>query len=403
MKLYLSSPGISSCAGNTAEELYTNTIMGNQSGIVPHQLSSFNENKKYFAGIADTAALPVIKEQYNTKLIRMAYSALSRIKESIERVKEKYGPRRIALICGTCDNGTEWSQNAHKIFFESGEFPEQYRLSMQAAQTISEYIANEFGITGPVLTAACACASSASAVIRAAQLIKANICDAVIAGGADIASDTVIMGFDVLQAISDGMSNPFSRNRNGINIGDGAAFFVVSREPVTAPTNKYRNIVLAGYGESADAYHITSPRPDGRGALCAMRQALKTADTGPENISYINLHGTGTKQNDAMEAASLFSLFGECQPLVSSTKPITGHTLGAAGTLELAICTELLYNSEMSKGNVPVHCWDGEFDDDMPRLRFAEKGAALKNPRFLMSNSFAFGGCNTSLIIRGGV
>jgi 3-oxoacyl-[acyl-carrier-protein] synthase-1 len=376
--------------------LYQNTVLGNQSGIVPYQLSSF---KKHFAGIVDAASLPVLDGQYNTKLIRMTDSALSRIKESIEWVKEKYGPARVALISGTCNNGTEWSQDAHKMFFEKGEFPAQYRLSMQAAQSVSAYIANEFNITGPVLTTACACASSASAVIRAAQLIKANICDAVIAGGADIVCDTVVMGFDSLEAISKGIANPFSGNRDGINIADGAAFFVLSREEIRAPSNKYRNILLAGYGESADAYHITSPRPDGAGALSAMRQALKSAHTGPENISYINLHGTGTKQNDAMEAASLFSLFGERRMLVSSTKPVTGHTLGAAGTLELAICTEFLYNSGMGKENVPIHCWDGEFDDDMPRLCFAEKGAVLKNPRFLMSNSFAFGGCNTSLIV----
>jgi 3-oxoacyl-[acyl-carrier-protein] synthase-1 len=407
MMLHLSSPGISSCAGSTVEELYRNAVAGYQAGIVPYRLSScyegnYSGEKMYRAGMVDIAALPSLHGHYNTKLIRMAHCALLQIQASIEWAQALYGPARVALICGTCNNGAEWSEGAHSFFFEHGAFPAPYRLSMQAAQSVSDYAAAAFGIAGPVLTTACACASSASAVIRAAQLIKAGICDAVVAGGADIVCDTVMLGFAALESVSHTISNPFSKNRDGITIGDGAAFFVVSRDAIGVPSNKYKNMLLAGYGESADAYHITSPRPDGAGALCAMRRALHAAHIGPEDIAYINLHGTGTQQNDAMEAASLHALFGERRPLVSSTKPVTGHTLGAAGALELAICTELLYNGAMNDGRVPVHCWDGVFDDGMPRLHFAERDAALKNPQFLMSNSFAFGGCNTSLIVREG-
>jgi 3-oxoacyl-[acyl-carrier-protein] synthase-1 len=315
----------------------------------------------------------------------------------VEQAAAVYGPDRVGVCIGSCDNGSELSLEAHRAYFSTGCFPENYELRYQGAAYPAEYIARRFGLTGPVLTVSTACASGAGAVSQGAVLIRGGFCDAVIAGGVDIVSQTVLLGFDSLETVSDAPCNPFSKNRKGITLGEGAAFFVLSRESLGIP------ITLLGAGESADAFHITAPRPDGEGAIRAMKEALAAAGIGPRDVGYINLHGTGTPLNDAMEALAVAAVFpGAASPPVSSTKSITGHTLGAAGALELALCwLALSYAAETSAGDLllPVHVWDGVYDDDLPRLRFAGRDTTLRGLRICMSNSFAFGGCNISLII----
>jgi 3-oxoacyl-[acyl-carrier-protein] synthase-1 len=253
-------------------------------------------------------------------------------------------------------------------------------------------------------------------VIRGAELIRAGFCDAVIAGGADIVSETVLLGFSALEAVSDGLSNPFSKNRKGINLGEGAAFFLLSADPAGAGPVAAGSIEadqalagpaieLLGAGESADAFHMTAPKEDGKGAIQAMEAALRDAGIGPADVDYVNLHGTGTILNDRMEALAMSAVFPDCMPPVSSTKPVTGHTLGAAGALELALCWMALQRRE----GLPLHCWDGVYDEGLPALPFVSAGHADyparfpagkgKKPSICMSNSFAFGGCNTSLIL----
>jgi 3-oxoacyl-[acyl-carrier-protein] synthase-1 len=158
---------------------------------------------------------------------------------------------------------------------------------------------------------------------------------------------------------------------------------------------KVPSIKLLGWGESADAHHMTAPKPDGAGAFAAMRDALNMARLAPKDVGYINLHGTGTSLNDSMESLAVHALFADNTPPVSSTKPITGHTLGAAGALELSLCW-----MSLARGGLPVHCWDGQYDETLPHLDFVTPGTAAV-PKICMSNSFAFGGCNTSLIIAG--
>jgi len=160
-------------------------------------------------------------------------------------------------------------------------------------------------------------------------LIQAGHCGAVIAGGADIVSETVFYGFNALEAISDSLTNPFSKNRKGINLGEGAAFFLLD-------SDENSGVELLGAGESADAYHITAPGPDGAGPARAMKAALTNAGIQREQIGYVNLHGTGTELNDKAESLAMKTIFGEAYPPLppsSSTKAITGHTLGAAGSI----------------------------------------------------------------------
>jgi 3-oxoacyl-[acyl-carrier-protein] synthase-1 len=321
------------------------------------------------------------------RIIRIIDAALEQIRPDIEKAAAKYGREKIGVCFGSCDNGAEASLASHRALFAQGAFPENYSLRFQSASYPAEYIAGKFGLSGPVLAIATACASGASAIIRGAELVRAGMCGAVIAGGADIVSQAVFAGFHSLDAISDSLANPFSKNRKGINLGEGAAFFLLDSEENSA-------VELLGAGESADAYHMTAPITDGAGPAKAMRAALVDAGLTPEQIGYVNLHGTGTAFNDKAEALAMKAVFDEMPPS-SSTKPVTGHTLGAAGALEAAICWMVL----TEKKGLPVHCWDGVRDEEIPLLPITE--AAGKTSAICMSNSFAFGGCNVSLILGG--
>jgi 3-oxoacyl-[acyl-carrier-protein] synthase-1 len=314
----------------------------------------------------------------------------------VEAVISIYGPDRVGVCAGTCDNGSEISLPAHTSYFSGAGFPASYKLAFQSARLIAEFIAAVFGIKGPCMTIATACSSSAGAIVKGGQLIEGGMCDAVIAGGADLVSQTVMLGFASLEAVSAEICNPFSKNRKGTTLGEGAAFFVMRKDedvPGQAAGATEPRVALLGWGESADAHHLTAPRPDGSGAQAAMREALNMAGLAPEDVGYINLHGTGTPLNDSMEALAIHAVFAGNGPPVSSTKPVSGHTLGAAGALELSLCWMALVH-----GGLPVHCWDGQPDPEIPSLNFAASGSAA-SMRICMSNSFAFGGCNVSLVI----
>ena len=205
-----------------------------------------------------------------------------------------------------------------------------------------------------------------------------------ICGGVDSLCKLTLNGFTALEAVASERCNPFSVNRNGINIGEAAVLFLMTKTP--AP------IALLGSGASCDAHHISAPEPSGKGALQSMRKALASAKLEPEHIGYLNLHGTATQHNDAMESLAVASLFPQ-GVACSSTKPMSGHTLGAAGALEAAFCWLSLMHDR-----VPPHVWDGQADPTLPALQWAQTGDTLKK-RCLMSNSFAFGGNNVSLII----
>jgi 3-oxoacyl-[acyl-carrier-protein] synthase-1 len=322
-----------------------------------------------------------------TRITRIINTALEQIRPAVEKAVSKYGPEKIGVCFGTCDNGSEGSSLAHRAFLEQGAFPQDYSLRYQSASYPAEFIARKLGIKGPAFTIATACASGASALVRGAELIRAGICGAVIVGGADLVSDTVLAGFHALEAVSNSLSIPFSKNRKGINLGEGAAFFLLD----TADNSV---VELLGAGESADGYHITAPGADGAGPVKAMKAALLDAALEPEQVDYVNLHGTGTILNDKAEALAMTTVFRRTPPS-SSTKPITGHTLGAAGALEAAICWMALNEQR----GLPKHCWDGEKDDELgfyPQI--PATNAPLKNGA-CMSNSFAFGGCNVSLIL----
>jgi 3-oxoacyl-[acyl-carrier-protein] synthase-1 len=261
---------------------------------------------------------------------------------------------------------------------------------MQEMGTPARFVAHELGLPSSARTViSTACSSSAKALATAARLIRSGQADVVIAGGADSLCGFTLAGFAALEAVSPERCNPFSANRRGINIGEGAALFIVSRRP--GPVR------LCGWGESADAHHMSAPDPTGRGARLAIEAALRCAGLAGTDIDYVNLHGTATAQNDAMEAPVSAALYAVGTPM-SSTKPLTGHTLGAAGAIEAALCWLMLARNP-ERRLVP-QLWDGVVDPALPRLHFAAPGERAKRPlRFVASHSFAFGGSNAALVL----
>jgi len=402
--LYLSKPGLICCAGPSLEAFLCAALLKNTRGIAPSTLCLGNKTYPFLIGRATPSA------QGPSRLLSLCATALQPLLPIVQKALQRYGPQNLGLCLGSCDNGTEASTPAHQAFFLNGTFPPGYALPLQSAARPAEFAAQLLGLKGPVLALATACASSASAIIRAAQLVASGVCAAVVAGGVDIASEVALLGFSALEAVSPELCNPFSKNRKGINLGEGAAFFLLSRERLE---EEGEGVVLAGFGESADAHHMTAPHPQGLGAAAAMQAALLHAGIAPGEIGYVNLHGTGTLLNDEAEAKAMYAIFGDKQPPASATKPITGHTLGAAGALELALCWGVLQGDRTQVGvpslpppmpALPPHCWDGAYDTSLPPLRFVQ-AEGVESPQALqycMSNAFAFGGCNTSLILRRG-
>lgn len=397
MDLYLSTPGVMSCAGKNIDELWASVITGNQRNI--KKVKACNGDDFFAARIADSELKPS-GARFDMKIMRIENAALEQISGEVKAAVEKYGADRIAVCVGSCDNGTEFSLAGHRKYFDDDAFPAEYSLEIQGADFVATFIAEKFGLKGPVNTFSTACSSSASAIIKAAEMIMAGLADAAVVGGIDIASDTTLIGFNSLEAVSSEITNPFSKNRHGITLGDGAAFFVLSKEEIetSVASTDSTSIKLLGWGESADAYHMTSPDPSGAGAEKAIRLALENAKISASDVGYINLHGTGTKFNDSMESKAVNAVFGEAgnNVPVSTTKPITGHTLGAAAALELAICWKAI-----KENAIPVQVWDGQRDEEIPALNFADKKTkpAQKELKVCLSNSFAFGGANACLVI----
>jgi 3-oxoacyl-[acyl-carrier-protein] synthase-1 len=257
----------------------------------------------------------------------------------------------------------------------------------------SEFIARVLGVSGPAISISTACTSSAKAFGTAKRLLDQGICDAVVVGGVDSFCKLTINGFSSLSALHGGGGClPFSGNRNGTVLGEAATLFLMSREE--------KGCFLASIGESTDAYNMTSPDPTGAGATAAMKYALCDAGLSANEIDYVNLHGTGTRQNDAMESIAINDVFMDKKPSLSSTKPLSGHTLGAAGALEVGFCWLSLTDWSHGYG-LPVHVWDGVVDAELPVMNFAKQGDCLpaSGMRWCMSNSYAFGGSNTSVIL----
>lgn len=332
---------------------------------------------------------PIHQQSRNNAL---AWGAVQALQGAVQQAIDRFGPTRVALVVGTSTGGIEEGEVAARHLLHEQRFPADFAYAVQEMGNVAQFLAQHLGIRGPAHTVSTACSSGAKALASAARLLQSGMADAVLAGGVDALARFTVGGFSALEAVSPERCNPLSAHRRGINLGEAAAFFVLSRE--AGPVR------LAGWGESQDAHHMSAPDPTGQGAAAAMQQALARAGMQPAAVDYVNLHGTATPHNDAMESRAVQAVFGGVQGsdvAVSSTKPLTGHALAAAGALEAVVAWHVLQDN--AQGVLPVHWWDGVADPAMPALAAVAPGLQLgRAARAVMSNSFAFGGSNSSLL-----
>ena len=389
--VYLNACGMLNALGNDKATILKRLGEGDTSGVVPWDVKVYD--KTVYVGQVK-ASLPVIPAQFKAfdcRNNRLMLAALAQIQTEVDNLKQCYPLERIAIVLGSSTSGILEGENALEQKAKTGSFPEEFDYRQQEIGTAAIFLRDYLGLQGLAYTVSTACSSSAKVFASARRLIHSGLCDAAIIGGVDSLCRLTVNGFSSLESVASGRCNPMSANRDGINIGEAAALYILSRETA--------DIELLGVGESSDAHHMSAPDPEGKGAVAAMQAALVDAGMGADEISYINMHGTATPLNDAMESLAIAQVFG-CETPVSSTKPLVGHTLGAAGATEVGFCWLLLSQPE-TRIMLPPHRWDGVADDGLPAIELVsqEQMLNISSGTAFLSNSFAFGGNNASVII----
>lgn len=390
MTLYLNDLGIVSAVGDDGAEMLSRLQSGDRSGLM--MTDEYSPGRPFYVG-AVQSELPEVEKKYGVydcKNNRLLLAALSQIRAGVDRVIDKYGVERVGIVIGTSTSGVRNTELAIAAVAKGLKKPSWFHYKQQQLAGGADFLAHLLGLKGPAYSVSTACSSSGRAFASARRLIALDICDAVIVGGADSLCRFTVNGFSALESVSTGLCKPFGKHRDGINLSEAAALFVMSRDE--GP------VKLSGIGASSDAYHFSAPDPAGDSVIVAMNKALSDAGIGSEQVDYINLHGTATSLNDAMESAAVAKVFGE-KVAVSSTKGMTGHALGAAAALELGVCW-LLLNGDDDRGLLTPNINDDELDGSLPALNFVETGRLLgKRIDHCLSNSFAFGGNNISIVV----
>ena len=338
----------------------------------------------------DAQRLPPEMQEYDCRNNRLAELALRQdgFLQAVQAAVARYGARRVGAFVGTSTAGVLQTELAYR---ERGDGPLPawfHYATTHNAYSVAAYVRQRCGLQGPAMSLSSACASSAKAFGSARRMIEADLIDVAVVGGTDSLCLTTLYGFHSLQLCSALPCRPFDVSRDGISIGEAAAFGLLQRVPESLDRDA---VLLLGVGESSDAYHMSAPHPDGLGARRAMQSALAAASLDPGEIDYINLHGTGTPSNDRAESQAVTSVFGAATAC-SSTKGATGHTLGAAGALEAVISVLAIRNGLMPGGVNSTRI------DPMLTAHYIRENRRAPVKRVL-SNSFGFGGTNCSLIL----
>jgi 3-oxoacyl-[acyl-carrier-protein] synthase-1 len=378
--------------GAGADEVWPRLLAGEPSRL--RVRDDFVPGRRLLVGAVE-GPLPEIPETlaaYACRNNAMALAALLQIEDAVRETLAHCGPSRLGVVMGTSTSGVSDAEEAIRHQHLHGGLAPCFDYAQLEFGGLASFVAEVLGATGPAYTLSTACSSGARALASARSLLALGVCDAVVAGAADTLCGLTTNGFSALQAICDGVSNPCSRNRSGLALGEGAAVFLVLPSAT--------GVQLVGVGESSEAHHMSAPEPTGAGAETAMRRALADAGVPPASIAYLNLHGTGTPLNDAMESVAVHAVFGDELPC-SSTKPLVGHTLGAAGALEAAFCWLVLQRREDDELVLPPHCFDGVLDPALPAIHLTKPGerARVRGPARVMTNSFGFGGNNCTLVL----
>jgi 3-oxoacyl-[acyl-carrier-protein] synthase-1 len=388
----LAALGIVNALGAGADEVWPRLLAGEPSRLRVRE--DLVPGRRLLVGEVEgpLPVLPPALAAYACRNNAMALAALEQIEAPVRAAIAAHGAARVGVVMGTSTSGVSDAEEAIRHQVLRGGLAPSFDYAQLEFGGLAAFVAELLGATGPAYTLSTACSSGARALASARSLLALGVCDAVVAGAADTLCGLTTNGFSALQAICEGVTNPCSRNRAGLTLGEGAAVFLV--------TPRAGGVQLLGVGESSEAHHMSAPDPSGAGAEAAMRGALADAGLAPDAIAYLNLHGTGTPLNDRMECLASERVFGTALPL-SSTKPLVGHTLGAAGVMEAAFCWLML--DRRAGGVLPLlpHCWDGDRDPELPPVHLVGKGevVAAGGPVRVMTNSFGFGGNNCTLVL----
>jgi 3-oxoacyl-[acyl-carrier-protein] synthase-1 len=379
--IYISAFGMVNALGNNLAHIATQLQAGRAPGMQPRD-GRLQDGKRCWLGEVQGALplIPAALAAHNTRNNQLLLASLAQIRPAVDAAIAQYGRDRVAIVLGTSTSGVDEGDR------QVDDALSGYDYRMQELGDPSRFLAHFLALDGPAYTISTACSSSARAIISGQRLIDAGLADVALVGGADSLSRMPINGFASLDSLSERHCAPFSADRDGISIGEAAALLLLTREK--------QPLALLGCGESSDAWHMSAPHPEGVGAERAMLMALQQAGLQPQDVGYINLHGTATPLNDQVESAVIHRLFGERVPC-SSTKHLTGHTLGAAGATEAALAALILQQQ------LPLPPQDFSLaarDTSLPACGLITTPQPLARP-VIASNSFAFGGNNTCLIV----
>ncbi len=390
-RIVVTGMGIISGIGNNVEETIE-SILQQKTGIgTLRYLDTVHAGELPGAEVkcSDEELKQALKLPENEIITRTTLFSLHAVKEAIANLTIFPG-MRIGFISATTVGGMEKSELFYNDFLTSDKHKEFIEVHDCGEGT--EKIADILGIKSFVTTISTACSSAANAIMLGARLIKHNKLDCVIAGGSECLTRFHLNGFNSLMILDKNPCRPFDKNRAGITLGEGAAYLVLESEEYASKRGAKVRCELSGYGNACDAYHQTASSPEGIGASLAMKQAIKSGGLSASDIDYINAHGTGTPNNDVSEGTAIQNVFEGNIPPVSSTKSFTGHTTSASGGVEAVISILM-----MEQNIIPPNL---HFESQMDELSFAPEKELKRNIelKHVLSNSFGFGGNNTSLI-----
>lgn len=389
--IYIQDYAFCNVLGSSKDEIWEN--LSQNRFLLQKDTALLANGSTYLGHIrAELPTLPAHLKEYHCRNNQVLAFCLNQLKSQIDELIARYSGTRIGVVMGTSTAGIDLGEQAIQHFQQTGTMDPDFHYRCQELGSASGFVAKYLAINGPHLSISTACSSSGRVFLSAQRMLRSSLVDAVIVGGADTLCHLTVNGFHSLASLSDQPNTPFDQQRKGINIGEAGAVFILTREK--------SDLILAGVGESSDAYHISAPEPQGLGAERAMRSALEAAQLVPEDIGYLNLHGTATPLNDQMESLAVARVFGQVP--CSSTKTLTGHTLGAAGATEAAISCLLLEKYGQNSTNfLPMQTSKAStLDDTLPKIGLiTQHNQELLSP-VIMSNSFAFGGNNVSVIFK---
>jgi 3-oxoacyl-(acyl-carrier-protein) synthase len=391
--VFVAGVGAISAIGNNVAECLA-ALENEAAGIGDiHNLQTIHRNKLPVAEVKLTNEELAIKTGLPATISRTALLSMAAAKEALDDAAiENISSLRIGFISANSVGGMDKSEDFFAEFLTDNSKGKLRNVINHECGAVTELVADRLGIKNYITTISTACSSSANAIFLAARLIKQNMLDVVIAGGTDSLTKFTLNGFNTLMILDQQFCKPFDENRKGLNLGEGAGYVVLVSEKVATSLKKAAYCTLSGYANANDAYHQTASSPDGTGSFLAMTGALEKSGLKTSDIDYINLHGTGTQNNDIAEGTAIKRLFVNHFPKMSSTKSFTGHTLGACGGLE-AVFSALAIRHGIIYPNLRL-------ETPMVDLPFVPERKLLKNVpvKNVMSNSFGFGGNCSSLI-----